>query len=199
MCPNCGEAAKSTEKFCPHCGSELGEKTIADDCICTSCGTQNNIGVKFCTSCGTKLPAAIAEEQAAAKKNALVMAQWDEKLPQYPKWNCGGTDWAIDDYDTHFVFYARFKDNHNAARQAVEQYRQLLLQNGFRQAGQYPRIENLYKKIDSVCYHVDTEHCFDGDGDCPCIGFDISEPYGGFDYVKKEAPKKVSFRDLFNI
>ena len=51
--------------------------------------------------------------------------------------------------------------------------------------------------IDGVCYHVDTEHCFEGDSDCPAIGFDKSEPYGGFNYVKPEPKKKTSFMDLF--
>ena len=68
-------------------------------------------------------------------------------------------------------------------------YCQILLQNGFRQAGQYPNKEHLYKMIDGICYHVDTEHCFDGDPDCPNIYFLLGEPTGGFYYVKEE-PKK---------
>ena len=69
--------------------------------------------------------------------------------------------------------------------------------NGFRQAGEYPSVEHLYKRVDGVVYHVDTEHCFEGDSDCPSIGFDKSEPRGGFDYVKPEPKKKTSFLDLF--
>ena len=41
--------------------------------------------------------------------------------------------------------------------------------------------------------------CFDGDPDLPSIGFDISEPYGGFDYVKPEPKKATSFKDLFGL
>ena len=79
----------------------------------------------------------------------------------------------------------------------MEQYRQILLANGFRQAGQYPSVQQLFKRIDGVVYNVDTEHCFDGDADTACIGFCIREPYGGFDYVKPEPKKKTSFMDLF--
>ena len=103
----------------------------------------------------------------------------------------------IDDYGTHYIFGADFNGNATAAGRAVSEYRQVLLQNGFRQAGEYPCIEHLYKMENGVCYHADTEHCFEGDPDCPSIGFDKSEPRGGFDYVKPEPKKKTSFLDLF--
>ena len=51
-------------------------------------------------------------------------------------------------------------------------------------------------QLPGVVYHVDTEHCFDGDSDCLSIGFDKSEPRGGFNYVKPEPKKKTSFLDL---
>ena len=79
----------------------------------------------------------------------------------------------------------------------MEQYRQILLANGFRMAGQSQHIEQLFKRIDGVVYNVDTEHCFEGDPDFATIGFCIREPYGGFDYVKPEPKKKTSFMDLF--
>ncbi|MBR3693184.1 MAG: hypothetical protein IKL88_01525, partial [Erysipelotrichales bacterium] len=72
---------------------------------------------------------------------------------------------------------------------AVKQYRILLQENGFTTAGQYPSVEHLYKMVGETCYHVDTEHCFDGDPDCPNIYFLLGEPTGGFYYVKEE-PKK---------
>ena len=103
----------------------------------------------------------------------------------------------IDDYGTHYIFGAEFNGNAPAAQRAVSEYRQVLLANGFRQAGEYPSVEHLYKRVDGVVYHVDTEHCFEGDSDCPSIGFDKSEPRGGFDYVKPEPKKKTSFMDLF--
>lgn len=90
----------------------------------------------------------------------------------------------INDYDENgHSFEVEFKNDPQAARRAVEQYRQLLLQNGFYMAGQYPNMSHLYKQINGVCYHVDTEHCFEGDSDCPTIGFDNREPYGGLDYT----------------
>ena len=166
--------------------------------FCTECGKEIKEGVAFCTECGTKLPAAIAEEQAQADRNAAVMAEWDEKLPQYPKWNCGGQLRYIECYEENtYSIGVEFKNNPQAAQRAVEQYRQILLQNGFRQAGQYPIIEQLFKRIDGVVYNVDTEHCFEGDPDFATIGFCIREPYGGFDYVKPEPKKKTSFMDLF--
>lgn len=197
VCPNCNKPTTADKKFCPDCGTQLPEQTVAQGAVCPSCGKQNAIGTKFCQDCGTKLPAAIAEEQAQADRNAAVMAEWDAKLPQYPKWTCGGTKMYIDDYDTHYIFGAEFNGNATAAGRAVSEYRQVLLANGFRQAGEYPSVEHLYKRVDGVVYHVDTEHCFDGDSDCPSIGFDKSEPRGGFDYVKPEPKKKTSFLDLF--
>ena len=200
VCPNCNKATSADKKFCPDCGSALPEQTVAEGAVCTSCGAQNAIGTKFCASCGAKLPAAIAEEQAQAERNAAVLRQWDEKLPQYPKWSCGGTELYIEDYgENGFMFSAIFNGNPSAAHRAVEEYRQILLQSGFRQAGQYPSIEQLFKRIDGVVYNADTEHCFDGDPDTACIGFYRREPYGGFDYVKPEPKKKASFKDLFGL
>ena len=198
VCPNCNKPTTADKKFCPDCGTQLPEQTVAQGAVCPSCGKQNAIGTKFCQNCGTKLPAAIAEEQAQADRNAAVMAQWDAKLPQYPKWTCGGDRMYINDYDENgHSFEVEFKNNPSAARRAVEQYRQILLANGFRQAGQYPSIEQLFKRIDGVVYNVDTEHCFEGDPDFATIGFYIREPYGGFDYVKSESKRGFSFTDLF--
>ena len=200
VCPNCNKATSADKKFCPDCGSALPEQTVAEGAVCTSCGAQNAIGTKFCASCGAKLPAAIAEEQAQAERNAAVLREWDEKLPQYPKWSCGGTELYIEDYgENGFMLSATFNGNPSAAHRAVEEYRQILLQGGFRQAGQYPSIEQLFKRIDGVVYNADTEHCFEGDPDTACIGFYRREPYGGFDYVKPEPKKKASFKDLFGL
>ena len=198
VCPNCEKATTADKKFCPECGTALPEQTLAQGAVCTSCGKQNNLGTKFCQDCGTKLPIALQEEQIAANKAAAVMAQWDQLLPMFPKWNCGGVSFHIEDYgENNFMFSADFKGNSYAARQAVEQYRQFLMQNGFQMAGQYPSMNHLYRMVNNVCYHVDTEHCFDGDSDTACIGFNNSEPYGGFYYVKPEPKKKTSLFDLF--
>ena len=197
LCPTCGKTTSADKKFCPDCGAQLPQQTVAQGTLCPGCGQQNPIGTKFCQECGTKLPAAIAEEQAAQSANEAVLAQWAEKMPQYPLWNCGGTDFYLEEYEPGvFSFTACFSGDHGAARRAVGEYRQLLLDNGFRQAGQYPSPEQLYKMIGGTCYHVDTSMCFEGSSDCPNLAFDIREPQGGYNYVKPEPKKKVSFRDL---
>ncbi len=198
VCPNCGKPNGADKKFCADCGTQLPEQTLAQGAACTECGTQNNIGTKFCQNCGAKLPATIQEEQAQADRNASVMAEWDQYLSHYPKWTCGGAEFNIELYDQGCVgFTAYFKGNPNAARRAVDEYRQILLQSGFRQAGEYPCIEQLYKMENGICYHVDTGMCFEGSSESPSIAFDNREPRGGFDYVKPEPKKKTSFMDLF--
>lgn len=197
VCPNCGRPNSADKKFCSDCGTKLPEQTLAQSAECTNCGTQNAIGTKFCQNCGAKLPIALQEEQEAAARDAAVMTEWAELLPHYPRWSCGGTKFHIETYEPGtYIFSAGFQGNVGAANQAVSQYRQILLDNGFRQAGQYPDIAHLYKRIDGVVYHVDTEHCFEGDQDAPSIGFNIGEPYGGYDYVKPEPKKKVGLMDL---
>lgn len=196
VCPNCNQPSDKEKTFCPSCGTKLPETTVSEGAVCTECNKQNPVGAKFCDACGAKLPAAIAEEQAQADRNAAVIAEWDTKLPQYPKWNCGGKNYCIEDMDGYIRFSADFEGNRFAAEQAVEQYRKALVQNGFIQAGQYPNIAHLYKRVNGVCYHADTEHCFEGDPDCPNIYFNIDEPTGGYDYVKPEPKKPMSFKDL---
>ncbi len=197
ICPSCGEGATADKKFCPSCGGKLPEGTVAAGTVCPGCGKQNTVGTKFCSDCGTKLPAAVQQEQAKADRDAALMQEWEEKLAAYPKWSCGGSDFNMEQMDGGYImFAASFSGDVNEAYIAVKRYRELLMQNGFRQAGQYPSIEHLYKKINGVCYHVDTEHCFDGDGDCSTLYFNQAEPSGGYDYVKQE-PKKTSIFDLF--
>ncbi len=197
ICPNCNQPSDKEKTFCPSCGTKLPETTVSEGAVCTECNKQNPVGAKFCDACGAKLPAAIAEEQAQADRNAAVIAEWDTKLPQYPKWNCGGKNYCIEDMDGYIRFSADFEGNRFAAEQAVAQYRKALVQNGFIQAGQYPNIAHLYKRVNGVCYHADTEHCFEGDPDCPNIYFNIDEPTGGYDYVKPEPKKQVGLKDLF--
>lgn len=197
VCPKCNKPTTADKKFCPDCGTQLPEQTVAQGAVCPNCGKQNAIGTKFCQDCGTKLPAAIQEEQAQADRNASVMAQWDAKLPQYPKWNCGGSHFEIEVYDGFTTFSVNFDGNTFRAKQAVEQYRQLLLEGGFREAGENPTIEHLYKMIDGVCYHADTEHCFEGDNDTATIYFNTGEPQGGFYY--KPDKKSFGLKGLFGI
>lgn len=199
ICPACEQPTTAEKTFCPSCGAKLPEQTVAEGAVCPSCGKQNSIGTRFCEDCGTKLPAAVQEEQAQRAKDEAELSRWDVLLPQYPKWTCGGSKYNLEEYEPGvFYFSAGFSGDAAAAHRAVEQYRQLLLENGFRQAGQYPSAEQLFKRIDGVVYNVDTEHCFDGDPDRASIGFCIREPYGGFDYVKPEPKqsKDIGLGDL---
>lgn len=197
ICPKCEAAATADKTFCPNCGAKLPEVTVAEGAVCPSCGKQNTIGTKFCQDCGAKLPCAIAEEKAESENNAAVLEKWAKVMPQYPVWNCGGTELRLENHEDYSLFGARM-ESEEAARAAINKYRETLMQNGFRQAGEYPCKEHLYKKIDGICYHVDTEHCLDGDSDYPELGFDNSEPVGGFDYVKP-APQQKGFglKDIF--
>ena len=197
VCPNCNKPTTADKKFCPECGTQLPEQTVAQGAVCPSCGKQNVIGTKFCQDCGTKLPAAVQEEQMHADDHASVMSKWDKQLPQYPKWNCGGSHFEIEVYDGFTTFSVNFDGNTFRAKQAVEQYRQLLLEGGFREAGENPTIEHLYKMIDGVCYHADTEHCFEGDNDTATIYFNTGEPQGGFYY--KPDKKSSGLKGLFGI
>lgn len=197
VCPNCGQPSDKEKIFCPSCGTKLPETTVSEGTVCTECNKQNPVGAKFCDSCGAKLPAAVEADEAAKARDAEEMSKWDAYLAHYPKWECGGKNYCIEDMDGYIRFSADFEGNGFAAEQAVARYRQLLVQNGFIQAGQYPNIAHLYKKVDGVCYHADTEHCFEGDCDCPNIYFNIAEPTGGYDYVKTEPKKQVGLKDLF--
>ena len=197
VCPNCNKPTTADKKFCPECGTQLPEQTVVQGAVCPSCGKQNVIGTKFCQDCGTKLPVAVQEEQMHADDHASVMSKWDKQLPQYPKWNCGGSHFEIEVYDGFTTFSVNFDGNTFRAKQAVEQYRQLLLEGGFREAGENPTIEHLYKMIDGVCYHADTEHCFEGDNDTATIYFNTGEPQGGFYY--KPDKKSFGLKGLFGI
>lgn len=198
ICPECGKPSGKDQQFCPECGAKLPEETVAEGAVCPNCGKQNDIGTKFCQDCGTKLPSAVAEEQAAEAADAKVMEEWDEVLGAFPKWNCGGSKFNIEMYDHYYSFTAFFPQG-MGAEAAVDQYRQILQQNGFQPAGQYPSMEHLYKMFNGRCLHVDLEHCFEGDYEWPTIGFDLSEPTGGFDYVKPEPKKPTGLKDLFNL
>ena len=192
ICSACGEPANAETKFCPSCGAELPEQTVAQGSICSNCGKQNDIGTKFCADCGAKLPVAIAEEQAAKNRDDLVLAQWDTMLPQYPKWNLGGHDMSIEhisDSDSGYPYYG-FSVSGVGVRE-VEQYNQLVMQNGFRPAGQYPSNSQLYKRVDGLVYNFSSEHAFDI-SECISLYFTIQEPTGGFDYVKPEPTQKKS-------
>jgi hypothetical protein len=194
ICPSCGEAAGAQTKFCPKCGGSMPEQTVAQGGLCSSCGKQNDIGTKFCADCGAKLPAAVAEEQAAQAKSDNAMAEWDRLLSQYPKWQFGGRDYRVEQLDDLegapcYQFAAV-----GVGEAELEQYRQLLLTNGFRPAGKYPDQYQLFKRIDSIVHNADLEHAFESGG--LTLYFIVREPNGGFDYVK-QAEQKPKGGSLF--
>ena len=194
VCPGCGEPVDAEKKFCPNCGTKMPEQTLAEGAKCPNCGKQNDLGTKFCSDCGTKLPSAVAEDQAAQSKQDSAMAIWDEYMPQYTKWTQGGKDFYLENEGNYIRFSATFNTSF-AAVNAVKQYTLALKEDGFVQAGQYPSEGHLYKMIDGVCYHVNLENAFDGDGDTPCIYFNEQEPTGGF-YYKKGDEKKKDLEEL---
>jgi ribosomal protein L40E len=56
-CPFCGEQIESDAKFCPICGSKLGEpqEEEKNTTICPSCGHELPLDAKFCAKCGFKI------------------------------------------------------------------------------------------------------------------------------------------------
>ncbi len=192
VCLECEEPVKGDVKFCPKCGAKLPEKTVMELALCSKCGKQNTPGTDFCGECGAKLPYKEMMEERQARKDQEVIASWSENLSCFPVWSCGGNDYVIERLDDNiFQFCAWFENDPNGAKEAVKQYTQILKENGFRTAGEYPSDHHLYKKVDGVCYHVGLENCFDSGADSPSIYFLLNdEPTGGFDYVKPEPKKK---------
>ena len=198
ICPVCGEGASAETKFCPSCGATMPEQTVAQGAVCSSCGKQNDIGVKFCSDCGAKLPAAVAEEQAALAKDAATLVQWETILPQYPKWCFGGHDISLEyggtnDNGTPYYFFHVL----GVGDSEVQQYRALIKQNGFVQAGEYPSDAMLYKMIGGSCYYFESAEPFASE--YMGVSFGIGEPSGGFYYTKPEKKNAGGslFRGLF--
>ncbi|SFT03370.1 zinc ribbon domain-containing protein [Paenibacillus sp. BC26] len=60
---SCGKVVALDTKFCPDCGSALGdepknETTVGEIVvICNTCKTENELNAKFCVSCGSGLSA----------------------------------------------------------------------------------------------------------------------------------------------
>ena len=197
VCLECDEPVKGDQRFCPKCGAELPTMTVMDMALCPKCGKQNDPGADFCGECGTKLPNKEMKEELQRRKDDKVLESWSEKLPQYPVWSCGGTDLELSELEEgRFFFGAWFEKDPEGAKESVRRYREILKGYGFREAGEYPSENHLYKMVDGVCCHADTEHCFEGGADSPSVYFLIGdEPRGGFDYVKPEPRKKSG--DLF--
>jgi len=200
VCPGCGAPCGAEMKFCNQCGAPLPEMTVAQSAVCQNCGLQNGVGMKFCSGCGAKLPGAQAEEAAALARAEAALAKWDTLLPQYPKWDQGGNEISIEEYgvENGCPAYGLHVSGPGLPA-ALARYTQLLRQNGFIPAGQYPSEQNLFKRVDGVVYSCSSENAFDGGTDHMSLYFSVREPYGGFDYRKPEPKPKQSWKDMLGI
>ncbi|MCL2107379.1 MAG: zinc ribbon domain-containing protein [Oscillospiraceae bacterium] len=201
ICSSCGEAAGADQTFCPHCGARLPEMTAAQGAVCQGCGQQNDVGTKFCAGCGAKLPAALAGEEAARAKNEAELSKWESLLPQYPIWVLGGDEIQIEEYGLENGCPAYGLHISGAGLPGLlAQYSQILKQNGFVTAGQYPMESMLYKRVDGVVYCFSSDNAFDGGTDHMSLYFSVREPSGGFDYVKPEPRQKPKgWKDLLGL
>ncbi len=123
-CPSCGEAAPADSEFCPCCGAKLPEKTIADGFKCSVCGEVNPIGQAYCVKCGGKLNATVEKEQKLAK-------EWKEKLADYPVWNCGGSDYYIEENGDNEGYPIYLLSIDGTTENAVKKYIEVLKEAGF--------------------------------------------------------------------
>ena len=197
LCPACGAPAALDKKFCSECGAGLPEQAAAQSSVCTNCGKQNDVGTKFCADCGAKLPAALAQEEAARAKSAAALAKWDAWLPQYPKWDLGGRDVELEECgeENGHPYYGFYISGVGANE--LERYKQLLKQNGFVTAGQYPSESQLFKRINGAVYNFHSDEAFSGGPNNLSVYFFVREPDGGFDYKAPVSPSPKGLKDLF--
>lgn len=157
VCPECGEACSVNQEFCPSCGAKLPEQSAAADFTCPKCGHVNLPGSKHCGKCGEVLPGAAAEVSKQQASDAAVLAQWAEKLAQYPVWS-GGREYSLKEEGTKdghpiYYFYA------TGSERLVEAYTEKLLEAGF-EHGSNPCQPLYYKIIGGSCYVCDLTDAF---------------------------------------
>ncbi len=189
ICPKCETPNTADKKFCSKCGSALPENTLAQSAVCTECGKQNNVGETFCSGCGAKLPFAIEQENKQRSLDQQALNDMAQTIPAYPVWSVGGNKYNFENMGDYYVFSAKFA-NYDEANEAVKAYRRVLIQHGFATAEGRTDEEHLYKNVDGVYYHVDTEHCFEGDSNWPSVYFNKQNP--------PEPPKKKK-KGLFGL
>lgn len=193
-CPSCGNGVDKNRRFCPGCGTELPEYTVSDETLCAKCGTQNDLGTRFCDNCGEKLPGEIAREKRQRETDELTLSNWTDYLARYPKWECGGIDYNIEAYgNEHVTFTAEF-ETHIEAKNAIDRYWKLLLDNGFRAFSDRNTISKLYRKEDGKIYSVDSSMAFESSHTAPTIEFSIKE-----EPIEIEKKKKSGLRSLFSL
>ena len=100
--------------------------------LCPQCGSKNELGKNFCSNCGAKMqPAPSAEEAVNTAVAAAKFAQeWMRKLPQYPLWTDGGSEFEFSDEEYDGQKYVRFTIQ-NADEVDLVAYLGKLRANGF--------------------------------------------------------------------
>lgn len=149
ICPSCGQPSPADKAYCPHCGAKLPDKTLGEDYTCSKCGTANTPGTKFCSACGAILPAAAAEIEAQQAKDATVLAEFENLLPQFPKWTVGGSEFRLEangEANGYPIYDLELVGGHKE----LDAYIALLNEAGFRQSG-----DQWYKTIDGACRTFD--------------------------------------------
>lgn len=74
-----------------------------------------------------------------------------EKLPQYPLWTVGGSDFDL--YDCGGAYdEMRYKLTLKGTKKMLDAYKTLLLSQGFRRVTQYSDIDAMAKMINGECY-----------------------------------------------
>lgn len=86
-----------------------------------------------------------------------VMAQWDTLLPDFPKWDCGGNHFSMEEEDVDGIHLVRFYLS--AAEASWIAYKAVLIANGFRQKYRsqtdfwYKEVDGRYPAIN--LFHID--------------------------------------------
>jgi len=86
--------------------------------------------------------------------------QWETLLPQFPKWNLGGDVELEESDEDSYELTVR-----GAGKNELEQYKQILKQNGFTTSSPSASDSQLYKQVGGVNYNFDSEEPFMGGSD----------------------------------
>ena len=82
---------------------------------------------------------------------------WETLLPHFPKWNLGGDVELEESDEDSYELIVR-----GAGKNELEQYKQLLKQNGFTTSSPSASDSQLYKQVGGVNYNFDSEEPFMG-------------------------------------
>ncbi len=185
-CIECGDVVESAGETCPKCGSKLPDKNMLECITCPKCGSKCSMEARECSQCGEKLPWVVLEEMHSARMDEKTLDSWESILPQFPRWNGGGSDFELEardeDYGDEGRDLALFSAIAPSKEQALRKYTELLRQNGFvNPYGDDGWDETLCKVIDGTCYVFCQANMDRGsDDDSFYVSFAIRN-----DYIKK--------------